>query len=296
MSPAKRRTGAARARVAPDARAEEERERSRVSCTTTSAARSAPSGSNWPGSECAARDRRAITGKLQNVDQLVDAAIISSTRITHDLRPGILDEGLVASLEWQARDFEHRMAIPCWFKASQDEIAVDYDSAIGDVSVLSGSARQHRQARAATRVDVVSIATDDAADAEVHDNGKGITVADMAKRSMLSACDGMKERAVLSAARSRSAASGDTTITLRCSGPPATASARHGATDDPHRSIADDHAMVRQGLRQILSAQPDFHVVAEAANYTEVMQQIRRSHATCWCSTSRMPGRTASTP
>ena len=33
--------------------------------------------------------------------------------------------------------------------------------------------------------------------------------------------------------------------------------------------IADDHAMVRQGLRHILSVQSDFHVVAEAANYAE---------------------------
>jgi len=40
--------------------------------------------------------------------------------------------------------------------------------------------------------------------------------------------------------------------------------------------IADDHAIVRQGLRQILVAQPDLQVVGEAANHAEVMQQVRR--------------------
>jgi len=43
--------------------------------------------------------------------------------------------------------------------------------------------------------------------------------------------------------------------------------------------IADDHAIVRQGLRQILEAQPDFEVVGEAAHYGEVMQLVR--HIPC---------------
>ena len=43
--------------------------------------------------------------------------------------------------------------------------------------------------------------------------------------------------------------------------------------------IADDHVIVRQGLRQILLGQPDFDVVGEAANYGEVMQIVR--HVPC---------------
>jgi DNA-binding NarL/FixJ family response regulator len=40
--------------------------------------------------------------------------------------------------------------------------------------------------------------------------------------------------------------------------------------------LADDHAIVRQGLRQILLAQPDLAVSGEAANHGEVMQVVRR--------------------
>ena len=41
-------------------------------------------------------------------------------------------------------------------------------------------------------------------------------------------------------------------------------------------AIADDHAIVRQGLRQILAAHGDFEVIGEAANHGEVMQLLRK--------------------
>lgn len=41
--------------------------------------------------------------------------------------------------------------------------------------------------------------------------------------------------------------------------------------------IADDHAIVRQGLRQILADTPDLEVGGEAANGFEALQKIRES-------------------
>ena len=55
--------------------------------------------------------------------------------------------------------------------------------------------------------------------------------------------------------------------------------------------IADDHAILRQGLRQILSAQPDMEVVGEAANYAEVMQQVRREECDVLLLDIAMPGK-----
>lgn len=55
--------------------------------------------------------------------------------------------------------------------------------------------------------------------------------------------------------------------------------------------LADDHAIVRQGLRQILLAQPDFSVVAEAANHVEVMQQLRRTPCDVLVLDIAMPGK-----
>jgi DNA-binding NarL/FixJ family response regulator len=39
--------------------------------------------------------------------------------------------------------------------------------------------------------------------------------------------------------------------------------------------IADDHAIVREGLRRILSGQPDIEVAGEATNGHEVMDRVR---------------------
>lgn len=42
--------------------------------------------------------------------------------------------------------------------------------------------------------------------------------------------------------------------------------------------IADDHAVVRRGLRQIISDEPDFEVVAEAQNGQEVLDHLKKAN------------------
>ena len=39
--------------------------------------------------------------------------------------------------------------------------------------------------------------------------------------------------------------------------------------------IADDHTVVRQGLKQILAAEPDMLVVGEAKNFGETLEVVR---------------------
>lgn len=55
--------------------------------------------------------------------------------------------------------------------------------------------------------------------------------------------------------------------------------------------LADDHAIVRQGLRQILLAQPDLSVVGEAANHGEVMQLVRKGPPDVLVLDINMPGK-----
>src|SRR6185437_15161653 len=55
--------------------------------------------------------------------------------------------------------------------------------------------------------------------------------------------------------------------------------------------IADDHAIVRQGLRQILATHGDFEVVGEAANHGEVMQLLRRGTCDVLLLDIAMPGK-----
>ncbi|MDO9088781.1 MAG: response regulator transcription factor [Burkholderiaceae bacterium] len=55
--------------------------------------------------------------------------------------------------------------------------------------------------------------------------------------------------------------------------------------------IADDHAIVREGLQRIVSAADDMEVVAEAADGNEVMQRVRETDFDVLVLDLSMPGR-----
>jgi two-component system response regulator NreC len=54
--------------------------------------------------------------------------------------------------------------------------------------------------------------------------------------------------------------------------------------------IADDHAVVRRGLRQVLDAEPGFDVVAEAANLNDARRYVRGHHPHVLVLDLNMPG------
>jgi DNA-binding NarL/FixJ family response regulator len=55
--------------------------------------------------------------------------------------------------------------------------------------------------------------------------------------------------------------------------------------------LADDHAIVREGLKRILGAIPDFEIVGEAADGTQVMQWVRQADFDLLLLDLSMPGR-----
>lgn len=54
--------------------------------------------------------------------------------------------------------------------------------------------------------------------------------------------------------------------------------------------IADDHAIVRQGLRQVLALAADLELAGEAKNGWEVMEQLRENHPDLLLLDMTMPG------
>jgi DNA-binding NarL/FixJ family response regulator len=56
-------------------------------------------------------------------------------------------------------------------------------------------------------------------------------------------------------------------------------------------AIADDHAIVRQGLKQLLLMQDNMAVVGEAANHVEVMHTLRHQEVDTLLLDIAMPGR-----
>jgi two-component system, NarL family, response regulator NreC len=62
--------------------------------------------------------------------------------------------------------------------------------------------------------------------------------------------------------------------------PPATEEDREASASTIRVVIADDHAVVRRGLRQVLDAEEGIEVVAEAANLEDARRYVRGHHPT----------------
>ena len=66
--------------------------------------------------------------RSQRIDEIlehVDATVKSVRTLINDLRPAVLDLGLVASLDWQARDFERANGTACVFRADDEDLELD---------------------------------------------------------------------------------------------------------------------------------------------------------------------------
>ena len=67
-----------------------------------------------------------------------------------------------------------------------------------------------------------------------------------------------------------------------------------GGTDTDAKTIgivlADDHAVVRSGLRLLLNSEPDFEVLAEAADVESARRYVRGHHPRVLVLDLNMPG------
>jgi signal transduction histidine kinase len=120
--------------------------------------------------------QRAESG-LETVTHALDA----SKRIMHNLRPAILEQGLVAALQWMADRYERRTGIACTFRSHRVGATlpagvplVAYRTAQEALTNVSKHAR-------ATRVGIDLSLVQGVLSLEVSDNGCGLSDADLAK-------------------------------------------------------------------------------------------------------------------
>lgn len=121
--------------------------------------------------------------RLSDMDEIVNQSVQVSTRIARSLRPGILDYGLVPALEWQSKDFTKRTAIPVRFTCNEDELSLTPDQSTAIFRVCQETLTNIVKHAGATAIDIELFASSDQVSVEIHDNGKGVTAADLAKKS-----------------------------------------------------------------------------------------------------------------
>ncbi len=128
--------------------------------------------------------------------ETVTHAIESSQRIMQNLRPAILEQGLVAALQWMTQSFEKRTGIVCEFRAGTGLEGQALPAGVPLVAYPTAqealtNVSKHAQA---SRVVVDLSMTSGVLSLEVSDNGRGLGRADLAKAKSFG-IRGLHERA-----------------------------------------------------------------------------------------------------
>lgn len=108
------------------------------------------------------------------LNRLIDRSIESMHRIAADLRPGILDAGLVAALEWLAQEQREQAGLECVLHCAQQDIAMDPALATSLFRVAQEACNNIRKHAQANRIDMRLRESDGELVLEIADDGIGI--------------------------------------------------------------------------------------------------------------------------
>jgi signal transduction histidine kinase len=132
--------------------------------------------------------------KMKALEALVDDTAATIVRIGQDLRPGILDLGLVAAIEWQVLEFSKRMGIACATDVAAGPLELDRDAEAALFSIFREMLTNVAKHAQASEVHVRLGWRGDELELAVQDNGKGMASVDRLKASSFG-LRGMEERA-----------------------------------------------------------------------------------------------------
>lgn len=131
--------------------------------------------------------------KAKSIEGLVDRVIDSTRRISLDLRPGILDFGIVAAIRWQAQEFSGRTGISCLVSCAGEDILLDSDLSVAIFRIFQETLTNISKHANASRIQVKLDEMDGLMFLEVVDNGRGIKDSDIKKQDSFG-IRGMSER------------------------------------------------------------------------------------------------------
>jgi len=126
-------------------------------------------------------DSPEVLARVNSALETVTHAIEASQRVMHNLRPAILEQGLIAALQWMTTRFEKRTGIACGFRSRHEHLSlpagvplVAYRTAQEALTNVS----KHAQA---TQVHIDLSLAGGVLSLEISDNGRGLSQDDLAK-------------------------------------------------------------------------------------------------------------------
>jgi signal transduction histidine kinase len=139
-------------------------------------------------------DDTDVLARVTSALEMTGHAIEASQRIMHNLRPAILEQGLVAALQWMAQRFEKRMAVACSFRTSHEHLDLPPGVplvAYRAVQEALTNVSKHAQAK---RVTIDLSLARGMLSIEVSDDGRGLPADALAKAGSFG-IRGLRERA-----------------------------------------------------------------------------------------------------
>jgi signal transduction histidine kinase len=133
--------------------------------------------------------------RVQSALDTVTHAIEASQRIMHNLRPAILEQGLVAALQWMASRFERRSGIVCEFRTSHERLSLPVGVPLVAYRTAQEALTNVSKHAHASRVSIDLSLTGGVLSLEISDDGRGLSQADLAKAQSFG-IRGLKERAL----------------------------------------------------------------------------------------------------
>ena len=132
----------------------------------------------WIGRHVAAPE---VQQRVQSALETVAHAVEASQRIMHNLRPAILEQGLVAALQWMAQQFEKRNGVSCPFRTSHESMQLPAGVPLVAYRFAQEALTNVSKHAQATRVMIDLSMSRGVLSLEVSDNGRGLDRADLAK-------------------------------------------------------------------------------------------------------------------
>jgi len=112
--------------------------------------------------------------KLRGLLALIDATMDSVRAIAADLRPPVLDLGLVPAIEWQVQEFQRRTGVACELAVGDDDIDLDAERATAVFRMLQEALTNVARHARATQVEITLMREGDRLRLTVEDNGVGM--------------------------------------------------------------------------------------------------------------------------
>jgi signal transduction histidine kinase len=141
-------------------------------------------------------DPPELSRKLHTLLSLIDATMDSVRAIAADLRPPVLDLGLVPAIEWQVQEFRRRTGIACELAVGDDDIELDEERATAVFRMLQEALTNVARHARATQVEIALRLQGSVLQLTVEDNGVGMpTSRPHGKKSF--GLLGLRERALM---------------------------------------------------------------------------------------------------